>query len=287
MSTDLVLHSTEEAFTLAERICRSVLVPTAYRGKPMDAAIAMLYGAECGLPPMTSMQRIAVINGKPTLDAQGMTSLIRMAGHSVDGSVTLTGAKITGKRGDNGDTMTVEWGPDDAKRARLTGDTYNKFPMDMYWARAVSQLGRRLFSDVLLGISYGPDEIQAVVDSDEPEDAPKVTTRREPPARTAAAETWAAANPAIGTIIAAEIVEAAPPDKAPSWCASLHIRAKELKLSDDQLGAVVAYVTTHRTRSTKDLKIREASSVNECLTGCAGGDYVFQGDGTDTTMVVA
>jgi hypothetical protein len=109
------------------------------------------------------LQRIVVINGKPSCDAQGMVSLIRQAGHSISGTVSATdGAKITGKRGDNGDEMTVEWGPADAERARLGGDTYKKFPADMYWARAVSQLGRRLFADVLLSVSYVPEEADAI-----------------------------------------------------------------------------------------------------------------------------
>jgi hypothetical protein len=162
MSTDLVLHSTEEAFSLAERISASNLVPSAYRGKPVETAIAMMYGAEMGMPPMSSLQRIVVINGKPSMDAQGMVAMIRQAGHSISGDVSAEGAKITGKRGDNGDTMTVEWGPAEAQRAGLSSATYNKFPADMYWARAVSQLGRRLFADVLLGVSYVPEEAAAI-----------------------------------------------------------------------------------------------------------------------------
>jgi hypothetical protein len=53
----------------------------------------------------------------------------------------------------------------DAKLAGLAGSTtYKKYPKDMLWARAVSQLGRRLFADVLMAASYGPEEMQAVVD---------------------------------------------------------------------------------------------------------------------------
>lgn len=218
MSTDLVLHSTEEAFSLAERISRSALVPQAYRGKPADAAIAMLYGAEMGMPPMSSLQRIVVINGKPSMDAQGMVAMIRQAGHSVSGSVSIDGAKITGKRGDNGDEMTVEWGPDDAKRAGLNSQTYSKFPSDMYWARAVSQLGRRLFADVLLGVSYVPEEAAAIPTNgngngshaaQDPAPAPQIdraSTLRPPPGTPAA-------DQETGEIIDAEVVEDAPPAK--------------------------------------------------------------------------
>lgn len=167
MSGDLVLHSTDEAFTLADRVAKSGLVPQAYRNKPADTAIAMLYGAEMGMPPMSSLQRVVVINGKPTMDAQGMTALIRQAGHSVTGEMSSTVAKVTGKRGDTGDTMTVTYTIEDAKTADLVkrGSPWEKFAEDMLWARAVSRLGRRLFADVLLGVSYVPEEMEAVVAS--------------------------------------------------------------------------------------------------------------------------
>lgn len=188
--TDLVPIGTDACFTLAERICRSALLPAAYRGKPVDAAIAMLYGAEVGLPPMTALQRIVVINGRPTLDAQGLTSLIRRAGHSIVGDVSPTAATIKGKRGDTGDEMTVTWTIEDAQRAGLIrgSDTpWHKFPSDMLWARAVSQLGRRLFSDVLLGLSYVPEEMEEVAqtvadDTGEIIDATAVDPELEPPA---------------------------------------------------------------------------------------------------------
>ena len=209
MSSDLVLRDADQCFDLAARIVKSNLIPSHYRGKEADVAIAMLYGAEMGLPPMTSLQRVVVISGKPTLDAQGMVSLIRSAGHSISGQVSAQGAKITGTRRDNGDTMTVEWGPEEAKQAGLRSDTYSKFPSDMYWARAVSQLGRRLFADVLLGVSYTPEEMQAVVEANgngtstapvEPEPVP--TTRRPPP-RT---DDDPVADEETGEIIDAEVV---------------------------------------------------------------------------------
>ena len=96
-----------EIFDLAERICKSALVPVAYRGKPVDTAIAMMYGQEVGLPAMTSVQVINVINGRPTFAATGMTALIRRAGHSITGDINNNGATVTGKRLDSGDVMTA------------------------------------------------------------------------------------------------------------------------------------------------------------------------------------
>jgi len=159
----------DDCFELAEKISRSALMPAAYKGKPVDAAVAMMYGAEMGLPPMTSLQRVTVINGKPTLDAQGMTALIRAHGHSITGDATDTQARVTGKRADNGDEMTVTFTMKDAQNAGLAGSsTYKKFPKSMLWARALTQLSRQLFADVLMGASYTPEEMQAVVDAERP-----------------------------------------------------------------------------------------------------------------------
>jgi len=157
-----------DPFALAEKVSKSNLIPTAYRGKATDAAICMMYGAEVGLPPMTALQRIIVINGKPTLDAQGMAALIRGAGHSLMGEVTDKEATVTGKRGDNGDTMSFSFSMDDAKRAGLVKKgPWTDYPKSMLWARAVSQLARQLFPDVLMGMSYVPEEIGG--DAPEPE----------------------------------------------------------------------------------------------------------------------
>jgi hypothetical protein len=159
MGAALVLRTDDEVFNLAERISRSMIVPKDYRGKPGDIAVAVLYGQEIGLAPMTSLNRIVVIEGKPTLDAQGMSAVIRMAGHSLVAEVDSTHATIVGTRKDNGDTMTVTFTIEDAKRAELTSKSgWKKYPADMCFARAMSRIGRELFSDCLLGFSYTPEE---------------------------------------------------------------------------------------------------------------------------------
>lgn len=159
MSAELVLHNPDQAFSLAERIARSNLLPTAYRNKPQDTAIALMMGAEIGLPPMTSLNRIVVVEGKPTLDAQGMVAVIRQAGHSISGEVSSQGAKVVGKRKDTGDEMTVSFTLQDAQRAGLANrNVWKSYPGPMCWARAVSQLARMLFADCLLGFSYVPEE---------------------------------------------------------------------------------------------------------------------------------
>lgn len=152
-----------ELLKFAEGISRSNLLPSAYRGKPADVAVAVMWGQEVGLSPMAALTRIVVVNGKATLDAQGMVAVVRRAGHSISGTSSSTKATVTGKRSDTGDELTVEWTMDDAKRARLDGkDVWKQFPSDMLWARAVSAVCRRLFADVCAGLTYTEEEMEGV-----------------------------------------------------------------------------------------------------------------------------
>jgi len=204
----LVPMGQDEVFALAERVSKSNLLPAAYRGKPTDAAVALMLGQEIGLPPMTALNRIVVIEGKPTLDAQGMVAVIRAAGHSLSGDTSSTSATVRGKRADTGDEMSVTFTMEDAARAGLAGKgVWKSYPSAMLWARCVSQLARMLFADVLMGFSYLPEEADfsgkldfdatgapieppvAVATVERPAAPPATTQRREPPkARPAAPE---------------------------------------------------------------------------------------------------
>lgn len=143
----------------AETLARSNMVPKDYRGKPDEIIAAALYGREVGFGVTTSLSYIQVINGKAGLSAEAMVALCRKAGHSISGTVTATEAHVIGKRADTGDEMEVTWTIDMAKRAGLTSDTWRKYQESMLWARAVSQLCRQLFPDVIMGLSYTPEEL--------------------------------------------------------------------------------------------------------------------------------
>lgn len=162
----------------AEVLAASQIVPTQYQGKPADIVVAAMYGRDFGWSPTLAMQSIHVVEGNPTLSAQAMVALVRGAGHSITGDSDNQGARLTGRRADTGDQLTVEFSVWDAERAGLCtvnedGSTrarsqYGKpkpwelYPQSMCWARAVSQLCRMLFADVLMGVSYTPEELDGL-----------------------------------------------------------------------------------------------------------------------------
>lgn len=63
----LVPTNLEQAMKLAELIANSDLAPKDYKAKPGNVLIAVQMGQEVGLSPMSAIQSIAVINGKPSL----------------------------------------------------------------------------------------------------------------------------------------------------------------------------------------------------------------------------
>lgn len=143
----------------ASLLSKSNLVPKAFRGKPADIVIALLWGEEVGLGPTSSLSYIDVIEGNATINAEGSNALIRRAGHSLIVDVTNERAVVKGKRHDTGDEMTVTWTMQMARDAGLANkQVWKQYPQAMLTSRAVSQISRALFADVFLGITYTPEE---------------------------------------------------------------------------------------------------------------------------------
>lgn len=70
----------DEAMRLAEMMSKSSIVPKAYQGKPGDILISIQMGLEIGLSPMTAMQYIAVINGRPCMWGDAGLALVQGSG---------------------------------------------------------------------------------------------------------------------------------------------------------------------------------------------------------------
>lgn len=218
----------------AALLSKSNLVPKAFRGKPADIVIALLWGEEVGLGPTSSLSYIDVIEGNATINAEGSNALIRRAGHSLTIDVTNDRAVVKGKRSDTGDEMTVTWTMQMAKDAGLANkQVWKQYPQAMLTSRAVSQISRALFADVFLGITYTPEEAASFA-------TPEVLDAA--PAALVEATTGQPALPPpgvdaqTGEIIDAEVVEAAP---TPRTFAPPRPRSQSAQNTDDlmkQLG---------------------------------------------------
>ena len=106
-------------------------------------------------------------NGKVGMSAEMMNTLIRSHGHSIvkDPKSNDTVCILHGKRQDNGDTWTESFSIQDAKRAGIYNEKtpWGKYPRNMCFNRALSNLARQLFPDVIKGC-YEIDELKSFSD---------------------------------------------------------------------------------------------------------------------------
>lgn len=131
-------------------------------GNEQKILMILLAAQELGIKPMTALNGgIWNIQGKIEISARLMNSMIRKAGHSI--TIKEINNKICileGKRADNGDTCTSQFTIEEATKAGLASrDVWKKYTEDMLYARAMSRLARRLFSDVI-GTAYVEGEIK-------------------------------------------------------------------------------------------------------------------------------
>jgi hypothetical protein len=152
----------------ARALAESNLLPKQYHRQPANLLWAISYGQTLGVDPMTAVQSIHVINGRPTASADLIAGLVRRAGHKlrVTGDDRQAVAQII-RADDPGFTFEVTWTWDRAVAAKLTSkDTWKQFPAAMLKARAVTEVARAACSEILQGTIYTPEELGAEVDED-------------------------------------------------------------------------------------------------------------------------
>jgi hypothetical protein len=104
------------------------------------------------------------VNGKTGMSAEMMNTLIRSHGHSItkDTKSNDNICILHGRRSDNGDTWTESFSIEDAKRAGIYKEAtpWGKYPRNMCFNRALSNLARQLFPDVIKGC-YEIEELKS------------------------------------------------------------------------------------------------------------------------------
>lgn len=150
-----------DANAIAKAVCQTDMVPKHFRGKPDDLTAAILYGATLGFDPMQSARQVFVIHGQAALYARSMAALVLAAGHEVwtvatsDEAVTVEGRRRGGER-----TERSEWTFERAKKAGYTSnEKYRTDPQAMLYAKALSEVCRKIAPDVLNGV-YAVEEMQ-------------------------------------------------------------------------------------------------------------------------------
>lgn len=257
---------------LAGKIAGTNFVPKSLRGKPAEVAACILTGREIGIGPMEALQKVYVVDGKPTMSAELMRALVLRAGHEIT-YPALTDDKVTvaGRRRGSDKWTEVTWTLKDAQRVGLAGkDTWKKHPRQMLSARATSELCRLLFPDALGGVTYTPDEVE------ETEPAPATVTvartRRLEPVPTPTPEAEPEPHPVVdtdtGEIVDAEVVEDDAPTEPLTQAQQNRMRLllRAVGMSDRE--AILQYVSGvvgRAVESSKHLTKAEADMVIDAL----------------------
>lgn len=168
-----------------------------------NATAAVLQGITLGLDPMTSLQQIYIVHGRPGMYARIMVALVQSRGHEVwTEDLTDTRAVVCGRRRGSDAVERVTVTMDQARKAgwATRNENYQKTPQDMLWARAASRVCSRVAPDALMGIA-SVEEVQDELA------APNAALRTVAPRRRVQAVAAAPAEPPLDAEPPVEVAE--------------------------------------------------------------------------------
>jgi hypothetical protein len=162
----IVPTSMDEAWRLGKAICMAGMAPRGMES-PEKCMIAIMRGMEVGLSPMQALDKIAVVNGRPTIWGDGAMALVRGSGvcdgvsERIDGTGDHRNAICEARRKGERDPTVRSFSVAQAKEAGLWGKAgpWKQFPDRMLQMRARAFALRDLFADVLGGL-YLREELE-------------------------------------------------------------------------------------------------------------------------------
>lgn len=173
----------DAAYVLAERMVGTAFCPAQFKGKPAEAAAAVLAGAEVGLSPLAALRSFDIIQGVAAPRALTLRAIAQAHGAQFQTTEETERKVVMRARRAGGEWETVTWTIERAMKLGLTGkDNWKKQPQAMLVARATAELARRVAADAILGLGYAVEE----VDDDSPRGtASRTVARKSSPGRAA------------------------------------------------------------------------------------------------------
>lgn len=244
------------------------------------ATAAVLQGITLGLDPLTSLQQIYIVHGRPGMYTEMKVALLKSRGHDVwTEDLTDTRAVVCGRRAGTDYVERVTVTMEQARKAGWTkNDTYTKTPQDMLYARAAGRVCDRVAPDVLMGIASVEeihDSIQATAE------AGKATRTVNPPKKRGAPAIAAATaeddppldeDPPTATAAVTPQDIDAEPMITPALSKKLHARLKAAGHGEQNAGlAHLSDALGRNVMSTKELTAAEAIQVIDGLEAAERG----------------
>jgi len=281
------------AHALMSGLVDSFFVPAAYKptggANGREIAIAngvgaILLGQSIGVDPLTALQNIYIVHGRPGMYAKFKVALCQSRGHEIwtdertDESVTVSGRSRGSER-----IHTITITMDMATRAGWTSNpAYKKTPQDMLWSRAAGRVSDMVGGSALFGIASIEDL------EDGPDDRVRTITRVtakdvQKRALLGAAKDEPATAPATAAEAKGEDDPGAPMLDARQWDA-INRRFVELEVvGDGQKAArltVISRIVDRPITRGGELTATEGQMVLDNLAGNLGFEVVGQALGT-------
>jgi len=181
----LLPRSLKEALQLASLLSKSNLIPKGFEN-PEACLVGILYGMEVGLSPIAALQRMAIIDGRPTIWGDVALALVEASGLLIKIEERIEHTGIVGNRkalnsqneadiirsktaicmvlrSGRSEPITRSFSIEDAKRAGLwqKPGPWTDYPDRMLMMRARAFALRDAFPDVLMGL-YFREEFEGV-----------------------------------------------------------------------------------------------------------------------------
>jgi len=168
------IYRNSDSFEFAQRqaksLCESNLVPTQYQGQEglPNCLVALEMSKRMNLSPLTVMQNLNVIHGRPSWSAQFISSIVigcnrfKNFDYVVEGSgeslfVQCTAIRLEDNKLIKGTAVTMKMAQQEGWT--LKNKKYQSMPEIMLKARAATFFGRQYIPDLLLGVQTSEEVI--------------------------------------------------------------------------------------------------------------------------------
>lgn len=167
----IIPRNLDEVARVAQAVIVAGLAPDSYRSNNPDETksrviVGIMKGAEVGLPPLSALSTIAIINGRPSIWGDGAMALVQNSGTVEWAKETLEGEPNTPewvaicamKRKGQSEPYVRRFSWADALKAKLTGKgPWGQYPQRMLQMRARSWCLRDGWADALMGLSIAEE----------------------------------------------------------------------------------------------------------------------------------
>lgn len=173
LTTLPVKAPTSSEYQVAKQIATAVahsgyykLDGTTYEHRTAQALVKILRGRDLGIPPMTAIQDIHIIEGKTSVGAHLMAALIRQSSEydykilkGDDKKAEIEFFRLWNGEWESMGTSIYTWEMA-VKSGKSQGANYENWKEDMLYARALSRGTKRFCPDLLMGSAYVTGELE-------------------------------------------------------------------------------------------------------------------------------